>query len=98
MGLSYCGGGKSVHFCANSRYVAPLRSSNSRKTVLNFPLASLRTPKSDRLPGVSCAAASCVLNPDGEESSRLITREASRLWQGVSGMGLRSVTQGRFRA
>ena len=49
LGPSYCGGAKSVHFCANFRYIEPLCSSNSRKTVLDFPLASLRTPKSDRL-------------------------------------------------
>ena len=49
LGRIYCGDGKQVHFFDPFRYVEPLCASNDRKTVLRFPLASLRSPKSDRL-------------------------------------------------
>ena len=47
-GLIYCDGGKSVHFCDHFRQIIPIFSSNDRKTVLDYPPVSLRSPKSDR--------------------------------------------------
>ncbi len=46
---SYSGGGKSVHFSDLLRLTGTLLASKDRKNDLDFPLASLRTPKSDRL-------------------------------------------------
>ncbi len=45
----YCGGPKSAHFSGLYRSIEPLFASKVRKTVLDFPLASSRSPKSDRL-------------------------------------------------
>ncbi|MCK9515686.1 MAG: hypothetical protein WCZ18_02955 [Ottowia sp.] len=41
--------GQAVHFCPLFRYIAGLCASKSNKTVLAFPLGSLRSPKPDRL-------------------------------------------------
>ena len=49
LGRIYCGDVKQVHLFDPFRYVEPLCASNDRITVLRFPLASLRTLKSDRL-------------------------------------------------
>ncbi len=46
-----CGGPKSAHFSGLYRSIEPLSASKARKTVLDFPLALSRSPKSDRLLG-----------------------------------------------
>lgn len=47
--MIYCGGVKLVHFSDPFRQIATAILLKRSKTVLNFPLASLRSLKSDRL-------------------------------------------------
>ena len=49
LGRFYCGGGRTAQMSPISRYVGTLCASKSWPFVLALPLASLRTPKSDRL-------------------------------------------------
>ena len=52
LGRFYCGGGRTAQMSPIFRCVGPLCASKSRPFVLALPLASLRTPKSDRLLGL----------------------------------------------
>ena len=49
LGRIYCGDGNPVYFPAPVRQMEPPFSTNEPKTSLDFPFASLRSPKSDSL-------------------------------------------------
>jgi hypothetical protein len=53
LGLIYCAGGRAAHSSPIFRSIAPLCASKSGNSVLALPPCSLRSPKSDRLLGIT---------------------------------------------